>query len=140
MIGITNAPQGSGGSGGEWTERAADNDWSDLFEIESSRLIAKKDIYFVSGTYISSLYIPKGAKSSSQGFVFPLTQVSAQPTYLDISSRIKITTGSIASTQTSLSVDTTRYTFTYDNGTVKITTSTINVTQSKSNITIYVKE
>ena len=63
MRGITNAPQGSGGSGGTWTLRAANNDWTDLFDVAANNYVtAKKDmiLYSVDSHYKFMVFIPKG--------------------------------------------------------------------------------
>ena len=76
MKGITNAPQGSGGSGGDWTERTANSDWTDIFDITGNVVTAKKDI-LIHGTHIMvadlgypvkvniNAIIPKGMSASS---------------------------------------------------------------------------
>ena len=59
MKGITNAPQGSGGSGGEWTERTASMDWTDIFDITGNMVTAKKDIMiYASRVQIGDLGYP----------------------------------------------------------------------------------
>ena len=66
MKGITNAPQGSGGSGGDWTYRNDNNDWSDIFEATSTTVKALKDIWLIPGGTVSNtpIFIPKGITGS----------------------------------------------------------------------------
>ena len=66
MKGITNAPQGSGGSGGTWTRRTANDNWSDLFTVtETVKITANKTMIIYDGDTGGEKFIPKGAYFTS---------------------------------------------------------------------------
>ncbi len=60
MRGITNAPQGGGSSGGEWTNHTT-ADWSDIFEVSGINMKSKYDIwiYYNSTPFCGEIFIPK---------------------------------------------------------------------------------
>lgn len=143
-MGITNAPQGSGGGsgGGEWVERAANNDWTDMFEINGSIITAKKDIYmWLDNTpALTDAFIPKGL--SMHEILLPLTGVEHSLTnaYFDIGKYTAINPTRVQSSQGTLAFYKTRLSFTYDGSNIVISSTNTSSQINKSSIHIYTRD
>ena len=117
-----------------WTLRAADNDWTDMFSWDGSSLTALKHVYLYFTEQIS-VYIPKGG-SFSGGFKFTRNNATASSDTLSTEFRITIA-ANIASNQAALSVAYSKIKFTTDGSTVSLTLSSGVSNFNKGSFTIY---
>ena len=137
MRGITNAPQGGSGGGGEWTLRTPNSDWNDLFEINAnSLLVAKKTIWISLRLYNASAIIPKGETAESSSTGIQLLKISDVQGSLS-NPEITIEDSAFLKNNqlTSVSFTVNRKTLTI--GSTSVQTSTDTHTMNKSNLTIY---
>ncbi len=145
MIGITNAPQGSG-SGGNWTKRFSGGfDWSDMFELVGSYTVkAKKDILFVyqksAGSDCSGgvTFIPKGCEYVNQ-IILNVSGAKLANNALKISCFGKLLYNQISS-GANISGETQDVTFTTDGSTVTLSMSNNSTTFSKSDFQIWTRD
>ena len=130
MQGITNAPQG--GSGGEWTVRAANNDWSDMFEVVNSKLVTKCEIFIYHNLYGIAQYLPKGLMSySSHLFIYGNYALSGTH-YIITRSRMDISTSNYTgSGHSAIPVYGHGFTFTTDGSEITVTE---NISLSSANV------
>lgn len=145
MQGITNAPQG--GSGGEWTLRTPNNDWTDLFDI-SGNIKAKKNMFIVASNISMSCFIPKNYEGTTSIYLYsPVSSglgTSGGTSGGNISTvmRVAISKTNVPSSSATFATRGYGYTFTFDGSSLTVTanssigTSTIN----KSAFTIYVSD
>ena len=132
-MGITNAPQGGGSSGGDdWTNHSG-SDWTDIFEINSGYMTAKYDIFiwYNNDPLNGFLYIPKNTKSSQ--FRIPITGSTLLNGVLRIGNYISFFSQDLASSTTSLPMAITTYTFTTDGSSITITQGFASQNVSKAN-------
>lgn len=144
MLGITNAPQGSGGSGGTWTERAENNNWTDLFEIDTSNnnhIKAKKDmvLYSTNNNLKFMVYIPKGfdPNSNTINISCPFTN-DGTGSLLKLNAEVAISSNNMTNSY----FNALRYTATFstDGSTVTVSKAPFTEYLYKNAIKVWVKE
>lgn len=136
---IFNVTGGSSGGGGglNWTLRTISNDWTDIFTIEGSKIVALKNLMIeVENSYF---FINKSYKYNSITLKYPIDTISGNSHYTYRT--IAITRSNLSSSYTSFSCTDFGVQFTTDGQTVTLTnTSQVN-TINKSNFTrIYVSD
>lgn len=145
MRGITNAPQGGGSSGSdEWTLRANNNDWSDLFDVNTSNnyITAKKDmvLYSLDSHYKFMVYIPKGFAPNNDTIHIGAGYTSdSGENNIKLNADIRISGGYINSGSSFNCVKYTA-TFTTDGSTVTITKTMNTFNLTKNLIKVWIKE
>lgn len=141
-----NVISASGGSGGTWTKRTPNNDWSDLFEVDGTTVKPKKDILFVDSNKCE-FYAMKGINNTSGYFEIVFSafgmNTATQDVYKIYSlSHIMVTSGNIDNTASSFNnyYDTIEFTINQGSITNVTTGSYFGNGYAKSSLTIYVKE
>lgn len=136
LLGSGDVPAG----GLVWTLRAANNDWSDMFEVSGTTITAKKNIVLIeksSGTSIGSSFINKGMAGTNIS-VAKATTFSFNNNSLRINSGLLIRTTDVPSSSTSIHIYQWRANFTTDGSTITITDGGNAIpTTGKSNFEIY---
>ena len=147
MKGITNAPQGSGGgSGGVWTQRTANNDWTDLIEVSGNKMTAKKNIFFTYTTssfnskQIVSAFLPKGFSSNNIMSIPIVGSKDNSGNFFIIESHIEIAKSAIPSSVTNVSKNNMKIALTTDGSTITVTPSNDVVNMPKSDFIIWTSE
>ncbi len=140
---ITITPQTHGieisasGGGGEWTQRADNSDWSDLFDVSGVTITAKKNILVKFGLYHVTNIIPKGMIFQNEVDLVKLANVSKNDTsILNYFNYASMSTSQLTSTQ--ITIKYTTITFGYSGGTITLTEwVNNNYNQNKTDLTIY---
>ena len=151
MMGITNAPQGaSGGGGGEWTLRTANNDWTDMFDNTSSanQVTVKKDVLMIASATNTNdnstvfAYLPKGLTWSGN-LKIPANGGGTASNTIRTTLNFQLSKAKIASSSTSLVKNalTTTVSIDFDAKTFSLTTVNdgTGIIQ-KSSFTIYTRD
>ena len=147
MRGITNAPQG-GGLNGNWTLRASNNNWTDMFQLNADQTITTlKDILIYGGSPndppgAMGVYIPKGITSSTTGFVLPW--VGLKKTYnansMTYTQYAIIAPSDVNHTYISTRGKTLAFSIDFSAQTFQMTESNLSTTLAKSGLTIYTRD
>ena len=130
----------TGGSGGTWTERAANDDWTDLFEYDgNTRLVmAKKDIYIYYSGKVSA-YSPKGMIGYDDLMVYA-DNVKASGATFTIDMYILINSTRIQSTQPLLNISEKKVTIDATGGTITCSVSNVSESIGKASFKVYIRE
>ena len=134
-----NVISASGGGGGDWTLRTANNDWSDLFEVDGNYVVAKKDIIFVLFNYLKC-FVSKGTSGYSGIFLHFAGDSFGGSNKIIYKRAYGVSLSNIGSNYTDISKTESIFTFTTDGTDITITDSNTTGTQGKSGFTIYTKE
>ena len=129
-----------GGGGLTWTERTANNDWTDMFSVSGNNITALKHIYIKGNTAYGSgfaFYIPKGYTASNFIYTVPQSLTSNTSGYIIVKCDIMISTTLTGST---LSADNWGYNLTYDGATINTSPKYLSGSITKANLKIYVAD
>lgn len=139
MRGITNAPQG-GGSGGEWTQRANNNDWSDMFVFDNG-IKTKKDILIYCDQTMCHVfaYIPKNTQFGNTVRI-TCTGSNYSTSFFELSEYLTLNYSVVAESAGSIAISTSKFALSTDGSIVTVTKSNNTTTINKSNFTVWTKD
>lgn len=138
MRGITNAPQGSGGSGGEWVRRPNNSDWSDLIEQSGSNFVIKKDILIKYLATQGYAFVPKGVSGDPIDVGISGDEANGSDLSLYFRFRLVSSTTPIAAIEVKR-IDH-KYTFTTDGSTVSVAQTITFTDVNKTQLVIYTRD
>ena len=122
-----------------WTERTANNDWTDMFEYVGSHLITKKHIFITASNLMQ--YLPKGYDNGYNTINIPWRQLNTSGTdSISTMIELQIPYNKISSSSSTVKIFRHLYTFTTDGTTITITRTTSSNDTSKSQFKIWVAD
>ena len=135
ILGSGNIPAG----GLNWTKRTANDDWTDMFDINGYNITAKKHIYIYSISDKLAFYIPKGFTTNTQ-IKICTAWANVTGNILYTSRTLEMTATRMGSSYSSFNYYTEGAQFTTDGNTVTLTSKATNNSVYKSNLTIYIAD
>ena len=132
------------GGGGEWTQRTQNNNWSDVFGVENSRMYLLKDTYFFyhrsSDEMEVCAFYPKGASQPYNCFLIPTNAgVNTVTNGIRITHHIKVSTDNYSS-GTNLTIISTSITYTTDGSSISANLIERNDNFSKYQMEIWTRD
>ena len=135
LLGSGNVPAG----GLSWTERTANDDWSDMFEKVGSYIRVKKHLFITASSLMQ--YLPKGFEPHFTSIYIPWRQLGLTGTNtINTVMYLEIKASAIPSSQSNVTISKHQYAFTTDGSTVTITRTVTSDITSKSQFKIWVAD
>ena len=120
-----------------WTLRTANNDWSDMFSVNSFNITALKNIVMYTNSYEFLIFIPKGMVASVNFVAYLPYYTGSGTNVLGYSKRLEIAYNNIASSATSFNTSIRSYSLTTNGSSVTVTYSQGGGSMNKSSFIIY---
>lgn len=130
----------AGGGSGQFSWRSSSNtNWSDMFDVSGSDIIAKKDIWITYRSPMMSTYIPKGMKATSIYIPVSGTEyLPSEPNTIRIYKGLEISSAWINNSLVRCLKS--KVALTTDGSSISVSESEDFTTYYKSNISLYVRD